>query len=49
MNNILGQLKTTGQDLPPQTHSENKGGSCLGLQRGRGCFLCGRSTSVKSC
>ncbi|CAF4448726.1 unnamed protein product, partial [Adineta steineri] len=40
-----GQLKTTNQNLPPQTHTGKEGNSCRGAQVGRGCFLCGDTRS----
>ncbi|UJR29119.1 hypothetical protein I4U23_010333 [Adineta vaga] len=36
-----GQLKTTDQDLPPQTSAEKAAGSCRDAQTNRSCFLCG--------
>lgn len=38
---IIGQLKTTLNNLPPQTTTGKEGNTCRDAQTGRSCFLCG--------
>lgn len=40
-----GQLKTTGNTLPPQAITGNELNLCRSAQSGRGCFFCGDSRS----